>query len=189
MQKFNWHVFNVELSFASKTFTFPLHSPLTMPLPSPLSTCFRHCPTPRPNANAHPTRRPPLCHMPPTSSMSSPTHPPSEEGCIRYVIPALYILDAHANTNAHAHVHAHAHTRRPRACRCSMVSSLTTLTPSSTRRRLVHRFPQDTTLSSHMPVEGSLCYCPLDPGTSPPRSTETLAARIAPWSWMSPRER
>jgi hypothetical protein len=26
------------------------------------------------------------------------------------------------------------------------------------------------------------CYRPLDPGTSPPRSTEMLAARTAPWS-------
>ena len=32
------------------------------------------------------------------------------------------------------------------------------------------------------------CYRPLGPGTSPPRSTETLAARTAPWSWMSLRE-
>jgi hypothetical protein len=163
MQKFNWHVFNVELLFASKTFTFPLHSPLTTPSPSPLSTRFCHCPTPRPHANAHPTQCPPLCHMPPTSSTSSPmptpTCPPSEEGCIRYVIPALYILDAHAHANAHAHVHAHAHAGHPRACRCSMVSLLTMPTPSSTRRRLVRCFPQDTMLSSHMPVEGSLGMC------------------------------
>jgi hypothetical protein len=32
----------------------------------------------------------------------------------------------------------------------------------------------------------AVCYRPLDPGTSPPRSTGTSAARTTQWSWMTP---
>jgi hypothetical protein len=53
----------------------------------------------------------------------------------------------------------------------------------------IHIAEEDQHKAAFKTLQGTYCYRPLDPGTSPPRLTEMSAARTARWSWTSPRER